>query len=78
MSKNVCIEVYKGNIGLKYLFFMAKKVVFYAIFWVKLSPETCVRVEFVTNSMSGHNLLLLPLFYTFAPSQGHDTDSILS
>ena len=52
MGKKVCIEVYLGKIGVKYVFFCAKKVLTYAIFGVKLFPKIYVCVRFVTNSMS--------------------------
>ena len=35
MGKEMSIEVNHGNIEVKYVFFLAKKVVIYAIFWGK-------------------------------------------
>ena len=52
MGIKVGIEIYPVNIGVKCVFFLAMTVVIYAIFWGKLFPKTCVRVKFVTNSMS--------------------------
>ena len=47
MGKKVLIKVYQVKIEVKYVFFLAKKVVIYAIFGGKLFPKTCVSLKFV-------------------------------
>ena len=47
-GKKLRIEGYLGKKEVKY-------VVIYAIFWGKKIPKICVRVKFVTNSMSANH-----------------------
>ena len=53
MDLHVCIRVYYVDIEVIFNFFLAKKVVINAIFWVILFLKTCVCVKFVQNSKSG-------------------------
>ena len=52
MGIDMCIEIFKGNIWVKYVLFLANKVVIYAIFWGKALKKIFVRLRFLPNSMS--------------------------